>query len=71
MSTAANHRKRSHRSEAMHYHATARRRVKNMAEQRRRLGLKVMLLDRSIGRIRRAIAAIRKKEDSADDTGTD
>ena len=71
MSTAANHRKRSHRSEAMHFKATERRRVKNIAERRRKLGLKVMLLDRSIGRIRRAIAAIRKKEDSANDTGAD
>ena len=55
----------------MHFKATERRRVKNIAERRRKLGLKVMLLDRSIGRIRRAIAAIRKKEDSANDTGAD
>ena len=71
MSTAANHRKRSHRSEAMHYKATQRRRVKNIAERQRKLGLKVMFLDRSLGRIRRAIAALRKKEESANDTGSD
>lgn len=56
MSTAANHRKRSHRSQRMHYNACDKRLIKNLDRQIGEAYMKENLLGRLIRRIRNVVA---------------
>lgn len=55
MSTAANHRKRSHRSQRMHYNACDKRLIKNLDRQIGEAYMKENLFGCLIRRIRNAV----------------
>lgn len=54
MSSAANHRKRSHRSQRMHYNASNRMHRRTLAKQFRKLSLRQRLFNRLSNLVRRA-----------------